>query len=445
GAVVINVGSSRFHHYPRLYKVPLDQRRANPHAYSPFLFSFGPYHAYPPDCPLLAHALLDGAHLKRMTASALILSDTQLSTLFHSIQQLEPQIRAQYVQWLDGGTSDFGPLARILALDAITIVAATFSHHQLQRHQSPLIYPLARLVLSDAMLLENQVPVILLESALKTIAQNGATSPGDLQGKSQLRPGADDPLPSLEDVILWYCKRSSPFPEWTLHKLPPLEDKAKGEPLLSFLYDYVSDRLTQSPHSDHDQGCLPIKSPMIDADPSLPTALQLSKSGVRFRPCDTGDIRFDEEDDVLLLPRITVSDTTVRVLHNLLAYEATLRHPEQYTIISYVHFLDCLIDNVDDVHILTESGIICNKLGSHEELAKMWNKLCMYVSCRNTVSNRMVMAQLDALSKQKWRQWRASFVETYWEKQPWLLLSIFAAMVLFVLSLLQTIYTILAY
>ncbi|MCO5605328.1 hypothetical protein L7F22_059510 [Adiantum nelumboides] len=428
--------------YPRFYKVPVDQRGANPDAYSPFLFSFGPYHslqyAHPP-----LHAL-DGAHLKRLTASGLLSphSEAQLSSLILSIHNLQPQIRAQYVQWLDAGSSDFRPLARILALDAITIVAAAFSH-ELQRLHTPLIYPVARLVLSDAMLLENQVPVVLLEYALGSIALARSASAASVSEEDKARPPTrDDPLPSLEDVILWYCKRSSPFPEWPLRMLPPLEDKAKGEPLLSFLYDYFSDRFAPSHHSLN-LDSLP-KFP-ADADPALPTAFHLTRCGVRFRPCDTGDICFDEESAVLYLPRITVSDTTVRILHNLLAYEATLRHPEQYTVVSYVHFMDCLIDNVKDVHILTESGIIYNKLGSHEELATMWNKLCIYVSCRNTENNRMVMAQLDAISKEKWRQWRATLVDTYWVKQPWLLVSIFAAIILFVLSLLQTIYTILAY
>ncbi|MCO5605330.1 hypothetical protein L7F22_059512 [Adiantum nelumboides] len=245
----------------------------------------------PPPPPL--HAL-DGAHLKRLTASGLLSphSEAQLSSLILSIHNLQPQIRVQYVQWLDAGSSDFRPLA----LDAITIVAAAFSH-ELQRLHTPLIYPVARLVLSDAMLLENQVPVVVLEYALGSIALARSTSAASVSEENKARaPTQDNPLPSLEDVILWYCKRSSPFREWTLRMLPPLEDKAKGEPLLSFLYDYFSDRLTPSHHSlnlDSLANC------PADADPSLPTASHLALCGVRFRPCDTGDISFDEESAVL--------------------------------------------------------------------------------------------------------------------------------------------------
>lgn len=429
--------------HPRLFKVPVDQRRANPAAYTPFLFSFGPYHALLLEgrennySPVTAHPLLDGAHLKEMTASGLLSpnAEDQLRLLVQKIEQHEAQIRAQYVQWLDTASFNFRHLARVLALDSITIVAATMSQ-KLQQQYTPLIYPVARLVLSDAMLLENQVPIIVLECALESLVQKTRAA----SFKNTLPA---DPLPSLEDVILWYCQRSSPFPEWTLQRLPPLEDKVKGEPPLSFLYDYLLDRFTPTAQQPDKGGAL-LKAPN-DADPSLPTASHLARCGVRFRPCDTGDIRFGKTNDVLLLPRITVSDTTVRVLHNLLAYEATQRHPKQYTVVSYVHFIDCLIDNVDDVEILTAGGIICNKLSSNEELATMWNKLCTSVSCRNTISNRIVMAQLDALSKEKWRRWRASFIDIYWEKQPWLLFSIFAAIILFVLSLLQTIYTIMAF
>ncbi|MCO5595677.1 hypothetical protein L7F22_049722 [Adiantum nelumboides] len=156
--------------------------------------------------------------------------------------------------------------------------------------------------------------------------------------------------------------------------------------------------------------------------PPPPRASRLARCGVRFRVSPRHYVCFDSQKCVLFLPKIQVSDTTVRVIHNLLAYEATARLPNQYAFVSYVHLMDCLNDTAEDVHILTDAGIICNKLGSHEELASMWNKLCISVSCRNTVCDGIIMAQLEALSKERLRRWKASFWEVYWEKTPWLLI-----------------------
>ncbi|KAI5083753.1 hypothetical protein GOP47_0003496 [Adiantum capillus-veneris] len=467
--------------YPRLYKVPVDQRKANPQAYTPFLFSFGPYHAYLDDlednhAACTSHLqppvdpLLDGVHLKRMTAAAL-LPLPQLANLISMIEKYEPQIRSQYVQWFNREGLDFSRLAAVLAIDAITIIAATMS--QRLQWSTPLIHPLARLVLGDAILLENQIPMVVVECAIDTVRgasrpatdeANGAGEGPPLQSRAAEASFVDryisdysgllvDQWPSLQGVIYWYCKHASPFTDWRPYILPPLmmgeklDQKLAGQPLLAFLYDEICSRLTPDSAEVLLQNARTRRSifnPVLD--PSLPTASRLARCGVRFQRCHKdATISFDSKNAVLCLPRITVSDTAVRVLHNLLAYEATLRHPQEYSVVSYVHLMDCLIDTAHDVQLLEDAGVLCNKLGSDEEVASMWNKLCVSVSYRNTPSHSAIMTQLETLSKKRWNRWKANFKELYWERQPWLLLSIVAASLLFILSLLQTIYTTLGY
>eukprot|EP00250_Pteridium_aquilinum_P006873 c1669_g1_i1 orf=1-561(-) len=149
---------------PRFYKVPIDQGRVNPEAYTPHLFSLGPYHSvalalHPPP------ALYDGDRFKEMAAEALLEIDG-LQNLINKLEEHEPEFRTQYVQMSDARL-DLRPrvLPRLLALDAVTIIASTLP----QRIKTCLIYPIARIVLSDAILLENQIPIIVLRCALESL------------------------------------------------------------------------------------------------------------------------------------------------------------------------------------------------------------------------------------------------------------------------------------
>ncbi|MCO5553798.1 hypothetical protein L7F22_007324 [Adiantum nelumboides] len=301
-----------------------------------------------------------------------------------SIDKQKAHILAQNVQRLVADTSEADRLALLLAVDAITIVAAILSEElQRQCNLTSRIYPVARVVFSDAML----IPVFLLDLAFQSIL-GGLAETG-------ISKNIDLPVQSLEDKIHWYCDRANPFTDYEVKKSPSLQEQDKRKPLLSFLYDHVRDLLTPlfektQPHLVPSDGISLLMHNLTvinakDTDPPPPRASGLARCGVRFEVSDPAKpyVCFDNQNCVLFLPKIHVTDTTVRVIHNLLAYEATARLPA--FVDSYVHLMDCLIDTADDVHILTEAGVICNKLGSDEELAAIWNKLCHTV-CVTTSS-----------------------------------------------------------
>ncbi|MED6110821.1 hypothetical protein PIB30_046376 [Stylosanthes scabra] len=77
----------------------------------------------------------------------------------------------------------------------------------------------------------------------------------------------------------------------------------------------------------------------------------------------------------LELPEIIVDDTTAPTLLNLIAYEMCPDFQNDYGISSFVAFLDSLIDNPEDVKKLRSVGIMCNALGSDEEVSTLFNTL----------------------------------------------------------------------
>lgn len=399
-----------------LFRVPVDQRRANPGAYDPYLFAFGLSN-------FEVRRSYDADHFKQMAVRALVRGEGAFASLAAKIERRLSDIRALYIPERHLGSlahlSDQS-LAALFAVDAVAIVAAAVKPDVFQA------YPITCLVFKDAILLENQIPIFVLQYAMESL------DPASI--------GAAPARTTIHHVLRQYYKCASPFPSLEPPPSSALQAHMSDQPgLLAHIYDCMTRTPTQA--EQQDSKCV------ISFDdhlpPALTTASHLRRCGVRCRPCDASfsGISFDEKAMVLSLPRIVVGHTTPRFLHNLLAYEATSRFPRHSSVISYVYFMDRLIDSDEDVRLLAEAGVIRNALGSHEELAYVWHKLCISMLCGTTQKDRQTMEKLNRRTRTKWRRWMAAFKETYWERQPWLLVSILAGTVLLVLTFLQTIYT----
>ncbi|MBA0654798.1 hypothetical protein Goklo_021733, partial [Gossypium klotzschianum] len=103
---------------------------------------------------------------------------------------------------------------------------------------------------------------------------------------------------------------------------------------------------------------------------------ELKNAGIWLKASETScltDISFNRIFFVgkLRLPPITVDDSTI----NLIAYEMCPDFDNDFTVTSYMCFLDLLIDEAEDVKDLRDAGILYNRLGSDEEVAKLFNKM----------------------------------------------------------------------
>ncbi|KAL3676732.1 hypothetical protein R1sor_026680 [Riccia sorocarpa] len=141
--------------------------------------------------------------------------------------------------------------------------------------------------------------------------------------------------------------------------------------------------------------------------PALPSASELHKSGIRFRGTDGGDIRlvksFHRLTAILYIPRMKIQDSSEKLLRNMCVYELITGQTETRGFTHYVNFMDELINEEEDVRLLMQGKppvIAGNFMGD--------NKIGFF--------DRFV-------------------------KAPWLFVSLVAATILLVLTLLQTIYT----
>ncbi|GKV43544.1 hypothetical protein SLEP1_g50825 [Rubroshorea leprosula] len=114
---------------------------------------------------------------------------------------------------------------------------------------------------------------------------------------------------------------------------------------------------------------------------SIRNVKELKDNGIRFEAREKVDsltkIKFNDRRcmPTLKLAPIFLHNTTMPLLMNLLAYELWPYFKEDCKIISYLSFLDSLIDNSEDVKELRDAGVLHHGLGSDEAVAKLFNKI----------------------------------------------------------------------
>ncbi|KMZ60156.1 hypothetical protein ZOSMA_5G00170 [Zostera marina] len=134
--------------------------------------------------------------------------------------------------------------------------------------------------------------------------------------------------------------------------------------------------------------CIMYKSPEGTNEESeklmtIPTASLLKEHGIQFRKKEDKryginsflDISF--KNGIIEIPHVVIEDNTSSIYRNLLAFEQSSQtdHGNKFT---HVNFMNDLIDTVDDVTLLTKTGILGNNLGSVDEVTKLFKEMCNY-------------------------------------------------------------------
>ncbi|TYG47922.1 hypothetical protein ES288_D11G381200v1 [Gossypium darwinii] len=136
------------------------------------------------------------------------------------------------------------------------------------------------------------------------------------------------------------------------------------------------------------------------------------------------DVRFNRIFFVgkLCLPPLTVDDSTM----NLIAYEMCPDFKNDFTVNSYMCFLDLLIDEGEDVKDLRDAGILYNGLGSDEEVAKLFNKMNTDLVPTHPRTIYGVKRKIHNHCKKMWIKPAAQGYHTYF-RSPWTFLAFVGA------------------
>lgn len=168
------------------------------------------------------------------------------------------------------------------------------------------------------------------------------------------------------------------------------------------------------------------------------SATELHEAGIWFRKSSSESLT-----DVsfccctLRLPPLVVDDITETVLLNIIAFERFHAAIAGSEITSYVSLMDNIIDNGRDVALLSSKGIIKNAIGSDDAVADMFNSLSKDTAVDPKSDVGRVQARVNRFYQKKVHKWQQSLFENF--RSPWTCCAFFAAIFLFVLTIVQTV------
>ncbi|KAL5721375.1 hypothetical protein ACHQM5_005027 [Ranunculus cassubicifolius] len=265
----------------------------------------------------------------------------------------------------------------------------------------------------DLLLLENQIPFIILESLFSSILQR-----------------MPEPLSnSLVEFAFSFFNLVLRLDVEVLKKKCSLNGK--------HLLDLVRNSyLPPPPHEVHGEERKEIPE-------FVHCATELRRAGITFRKSvadNLFEIKFSK--GVLEIPALRIQDTTESVFRNMIALEQC-SYGCTHLISSYAVFMDSLINTAQDVELLQHKRIIANYLGGEEQIADLFNNICKEVAVKDFYFADL-SDQVDAYYKTRWHVWKATLKRDYFSN-PWAIISVVAAIFLLGLTVLQSVYTVMSY
>lgn len=178
----------------------------------------------------------------------------------------------------------------------------------------------------------------------------------------------------------------------------------------------------------------------------IPSATKLRESGVHFRRKKEAtsflDISF--ENKKMEIPQLQVDDGTNALFRNLIAFEQCYDEVSPH-VTAYASLMDCIVDTAADVALLQKRGIIVSGLGDSKEIALLFNKLCKEVAINdNECHLSSIFRDVNKHCNTRCNKWRATLNHDYFGN-PWAIVSLSAAIFLFVLTITQTVLRILTF
>ncbi|KAL2346771.1 hypothetical protein Fmac_000771 [Flemingia macrophylla] len=175
----------------------------------------------------------------------------------------------------------------------------------------------------------------------------------------------------------------------------------------------------------------------------LPSATELSEAGVKFEANNNEnicllDLKF--KTPVLKIPQLTLEDRTEMLFRNMVALEQCHYHKESY-ITQYVIIMDFLINTSKDVDFLVRKGILINWLGDAESVANLFNGV--FKNIVSTITGySLLYRDLNAFHRNRWNNLKSTLRHDYC-KTPWQTAATFAAILLLILTVGQTVCSVL--
>lgn len=383
-------------------RIPDYLRNVNEQSYTPRIISIGPIHHF--NEKLRTKEKFKLSCLKNFIER----TEINLENLVSSIREMEESIHCCYADDISRSmhSDDF---VKMILVDAIFIIELFIRYDRYDRGERDYDDLIMRdqlfIIPFDLVLLENQLPFFVLEKLFNLAFPNHSTSS------------------SLIHITLQFFNN-----HFNVQKISSLNM------IIQHLTDLFKTFLLPPSQS--------IQKRSFENAKLLYSASQLHEAGVKFKMSSSKcllDIKFDLKNGVLEIPCLELYDETVRLIRNVMAFEQTCYTEKCIYLMDYSIFLDDLINTTKDMDLLCNKGIVANYLGDNEAAKSIINNLNINVYPPSANSNYIqIYKDLNAFYQKPSHRWKATLMHQYFST-PWRGASTIAAVTLLVLTLIQTI------
>uniref|UniRef100_A0A6N2LN07 Uncharacterized protein n=1 Tax=Salix viminalis TaxID=40686 RepID=A0A6N2LN07_SALVM len=375
----------------------------NEEAYTPRVVSIGPLHHGKENLKAMED------HKIMYLQEFLERSKVSVEDLINIVRDSETELRDCYAETIDLTRKDFTTMI-LLDVVFVTMLLLKFGGESNESlHGDQIFFRPWKLddVVFDMCLLENQLPFFFLEKLF------------------ELYPRTNRTIMELTFEVLqgkWrnWVKEDS----W---------EKINSSRVLHFV-DCL--RKCQQPTKQH----LLAEKPSF---PSAPTTTELHQSGVKFENPE-GKSLFDItfSNGILEIPQLAIYDSTECLFRNLQAFEQCHHKSEDMFVNDYISFISYLVRAPDDVEVLAHNENLKNMLKSDEAVSNLLYNL----DKQNVISQDSflggVCKELTLHCGKRRHKWKANLKQVYFNN-PWTAISVAAATFLLILTLIQTVCSIL--
>ena len=384
-----------------IFRVPAHIRDLTPNAYEPTIISFGPYHHGKERLKAMQRQkwqylddLLEGFQGKNWEGC------------LGAVRKIKVEARRSYQEL--SGLGDDAEFVKVMTLDGcfqIEFMTRIFSEKKHDKIDWNIVHAVQR----DIMLLENQIPFIVLH-----------------QLSQYLDPHLD--LSPLEKNFLKFVKDIySPNSE-----TPAFDSEG---PL--HLVDLLRREMFPTGAPAQASGGGESNSRVCD----IPGLAQLKRKGAKIVRRQGRGLKVSFENGKMGINCHKINRNTEVYLQNLIAFEQGYL-PAGLEASSYAVLMNYLIGSPEDVAVLSsiETGILDNNLTT-EEVVHLFQNLCMGIDCFH---GGKIYEDISKYFSSRSRQWMRELRETYFNS-PWSYVAFFAAAALLAFTITQTAYAIKAY
>ncbi|XP_058076978.1 UPF0481 protein At3g47200-like [Magnolia sinica] len=393
-----------------IFRVPPIIRQADAsNAYDPQIISIGPFH--------MSNKQLQSMEEHKWRYLNNLLSRSPYSKLkvcLMEIKAMEAQARSCYSESINVGSDEF---VQMMVIDGCFIIELFLKQEEAigvdPIHRTAWMLPI---IARDMLLLENQLPLFILQRLFELTVESSQSSLIDLafdfyRHLFQIYDGMQQSMGSIHHLLHLFHLHLLPSP-------PPDDLHPNG---YSRLYSMPS------------AGPPP---PRL-----IPSATDLQRAGVRFKRNSKVssflDVKFSK--GVMEIPLLSIYEYTDHLFRNFMAFEQC--HPiagDHFT--TYTILMNCLINTSADVDLLNQNKIIEHRLGSNDEVARLINEMTNGVAFDHENGYLPgLFKEVRGYSEEAWHAWRASMVRNYFSS-PWAFISLIAGLFAFILTTTMSIF-----